>query len=473
MPAVLVAVFLLAMGAAAAGIGVRATYGGHAAVDEPQYLLTALSLAEDGDLDISDELAAQRWRAFHGPDLPVQTAVLADGRQVSPHDPGLPLLLAAPMALGGWVAAKLTLALLAGATAALLLWVAVRRFSVPLPLATAGTAVAVASPPLAVYGQQVYPELPAALAVLIAVAALTGTQRGGGLVALALAVVALPWLSVKYAPVAAVLALLGLVALWRSGRRMPALCLLGGLGLAGAMYLGVHRLIWGGWTPYASGDHFAASGEFGVVGVQPNYVGRSLRLVGLLVDRGFGLAAWQPAVLLAVPALVALVRRRPAGFATLALPLVAGWLVATYVALTMHGFWWPGRQVVVVLPLAVILVLWWLAGARRATLVVAGLAGLAGVVAYLSLLLDGWAGQITWVVGFEAVDDPIYQAWRLLLPDYRGAGGSLWARHAAWIGALLALAWWGWRDARPRRPESWPQATGPRPLSVTVKGASE
>ena len=46
----------LATGAAAAGIGIGATDEQHAAVDETQYLLTALSIAEDGDLDISDEL---------------------------------------------------------------------------------------------------------------------------------------------------------------------------------------------------------------------------------------------------------------------------------------------------------------------------------------------------------------------------------------------------------------------------------
>ena len=46
------------------GIGVRALYGAHVAVDEQQYLLTAISLAEDGNLDITDELAEQRWRAF-------------------------------------------------------------------------------------------------------------------------------------------------------------------------------------------------------------------------------------------------------------------------------------------------------------------------------------------------------------------------------------------------------------------------
>ena len=55
---------LLSVLAAGLGIGVRATHGGHAAVDEPQYLLSALSLWEDHDLDISDELAEEA--GIHG-----------------------------------------------------------------------------------------------------------------------------------------------------------------------------------------------------------------------------------------------------------------------------------------------------------------------------------------------------------------------------------------------------------------------
>ena len=50
--------------------------------------------------------------------------------------------------------------------------------------------------------------------------------------------------------------------------------------------------------------------------------------------------------------MAALARRRPARWAALAGPLAAGWLVATFVALTMQGWWFGGRQVVVVLPLA-------------------------------------------------------------------------------------------------------------------------
>ena len=83
------------------------------------------------------------------------------------------------MAAGGWVGAKLAMAALAGVLAALLLWTAVRRLGVPLATATLAAGVFACSPPLAVYGSQVYPELPAALAVLAAVAALATPEAPG------------------------------------------------------------------------------------------------------------------------------------------------------------------------------------------------------------------------------------------------------------------------------------------------------
>src|SRR5918992_6125087 len=86
------AVGVLAFLAAAAGIVVPATHGTWTTADEPQYLLTAISLAEDRDLDIADELAEGRWRPFHALQLPTQTTPLPDGRRLSPHDPLLPLL---------------------------------------------------------------------------------------------------------------------------------------------------------------------------------------------------------------------------------------------------------------------------------------------------------------------------------------------------------------------------------------------
>lgn len=477
--AVMVLVGLLAGLSAVLGIGVEALSRADAGVDEPQYLLSAVSVAEDADLDISDELATGRHESYHPEQLPVQTEVRPDGSQVSPHDPLLPVLLAPAVAVGGWVGAKVVLATLAGGLGALLVWVAVRRFAVPLRVAGPVVAAACTSAPLSVYGQQVYPELPAALAVTVAVAALAGRLGRGGGSALVLMVVALPWLSVKYAPVAAVLAILGLVALWRDGRRRTAVTVAGVLTVNAAVFLGLHQVIYGGFTPYAGGDHFQASGELGVVGSSPDYAGRSVRLVGLLVDRDFGLVAWQPAWLLVVPAVAALPRLLPRRWLVLLAPLLTGWLVATFVALTMHGFWWPGRQVVVVLPLAVLTMTVWLGhlyeratpALRRAVLGAAGMLAIAGTTVYAWVLVAGYSGRLTWV---GAPDEPlpaVVAGVRAVLPDYRVLDTTSWVLHAAWVLVLVAAAAFGAATAAPsalpdrqlafpeRAPERLPQPT--------------
>ena len=426
----------------------RATYGARVTADEPQYLLSALSLAEDHDLDIADERAAERYRAFHEVALPRQELGDGHGRLFSPHDPLLPALLAIPMGLEGWLAAKLTLAALAGGLAAAMLWVAVRRLGIPTGTAVLTVLAFGLASPLAVYGTQVYPELPAALAVTLAVAALTGPLGRRGLVLLGVSVVALPWLSVKYVAVAAVLAAIGLVRLVRRGDRGSAVWLVAGLAVAGLAYVLFHRLVYGGWTVYAAGDHFVG-GEQTVVGHHPDYAGRTTRLLGLLVDRGFGLAAWQPGWLLAVPALAALARRRPPFATVLVLPLAVGWAGATWLALTMHGWWWPGRQVVVVLPLAVLAVAWWAAEAGRFGRRCLGLALALGAVLAAWVVVDALAGHLTLIVDFERTTDPIYRAWRLVLPDYRHVTATTWLLHGAWTAVVLALAVAGWRSARP------------------------
>jgi hypothetical protein len=445
--------------AAVLGIGVQSTYGADAGVDEPQYLLSALSLAEDGDLDISDELAAQRWRAFHADELPVQTEPLADGTEISPHDPLLPVLVAAPMGLFGWVGVKVVLGLLAAGCAALLAWTTARRFAVSQTVAAWGSAIGFASPPLGVYSQQVYPELPAALVTLGAVALLTAPQPDRRhRVAVCGAVVLLPWLGSKYLLVAMALAVvLAVQVLRREG--WPRLGLVGAiLGVAGAAYLAVHQMIWGGWTVYASGDHFQQTGEFSVVGVDPSYLGRSLRTVGLFVDQHYGLVPWQPAWLLLIPAVVALFVRRPSGWLVVLAPLCAAWATAVWVALTMHGFWWPGRQVVVVLPLAAVGVLWLVDRVLPRLRPVAAALGACGVAALAVLLVQGWQGTVTWVVHFRESFVPTYRLLAPVLPDY--SGEAFMVGHVLWLGVLTLLAVGTWRHLHRRTPRD-PQ---PAPL---------
>ncbi len=441
---VLIVVGVVVAGWAALAIPARATTGARTTADEPQYLLTALSLWEDHDLDISDEIDDRRYESFHEAPLDPQTQVLVDGREISPHDPLLPLLLAPAMGLGGWVAAKAALAVLAGCLAASLLWVAVGRLGVSVgPAATAVLAFGVAAP-LTAYGSQVYPELPAALLLTLGIAWLTGGLRRWELAGAVAVVVALPWLGVKFAPVAAVLFGYMLVRLWRAGRRRELAIVAVVLMAAAGSYLLMHRATFGGWTSYASGDHFRSGGELSVVGNDPDYAGRTVRLVGLVTDRDFGLAAWAPVYLLAVPAFGAFVRRRPPGWELLVLVASVGWAVATWVALTMHGWWWPGRQVVVVLPCVVLITAWWVGRVRAALPWLVALAAVSAL-SWGWLLVEVWDERLTLIVSFAETSNPLSRSWRAILPDLRSDTAEAAALQVTWAVLVLLGGWWGWR----------------------------
>jgi hypothetical protein len=418
--------------------------------DEPQYLLSAISLSEDLDLDVSDERLDRRYEdIFHRYYLaPQQEAERPDGRLVSPHDPLLPVLMAVPVRAGGWLSARFAVAAMAGLLAALTLWVAVRRFGIALRAAVVTVAAFSLAAPLAVYGTQVYPELPAALALTAAVAGATGLPKRRNAALLGVAVIALPWLGVKYVGVAAAIGAVGLLRLaWDRPKR--AFVLGAVWSVAGLAYAFLHQVIYGGWTAYASANFLVTEGD--VMGADPNYLGRGLRLVGLLVDRDFGLFAWTPVFLLAVPALATLARRRPPGWLVLAAPLAAGWLSATFVAVTMHDWAWPGRQVVIVVPVVALAVAWW-AGQSTARLWTVAVAGAIGVVTYAWVLTDALRERLTVVVDFDRTGAPWFRAVGALLPDYRNPSSGMWALHVLWIAVVAVVAVVAWRAAGARRP---------------------
>jgi hypothetical protein len=482
----------VASAGALAGLPARATDGARTTADEPYYLLTAASLAEDGDLDIADDLAAEGYVPFHEIPVDPQTTPLdAGGRRLSPHDPLLPAVLAPAYAAGtavagpggGWVAAKSLLALIAGLTAAATLLLAVRGVGVRTGTAALVVGGLFLGVPLAPYGTQVYPELPAALLVVAGVAlalragrpagVVGGTDRAAGgapsgrvgrlreaadrgatarrpagvswvgrradavvPVGTVLVLTALPWLSVKYVPVAAALAGVVAVRLWRAGRRRAVVAVGAALVLSGLAYLVAHQLVYGGWTVYAAGDHFVETGELSVVGVDPDHLGRTRRVVGLLVDRAFGIGTWAPGWLLLPAAVGALVGGRHRARWVLLAPLAAGWATASVVALTMHGWWVPGRQVVVVLPLAAVAVAALVDRAPRLRLPVA-VALVAGASSWLVLAVEAATGRRTLVVDFHLTAAPAYRAVAALAPDGL-EGGVL---HDAWLAAWgLALA---------------------------------
>lgn len=417
-------------------IDARATYGAQVTADEPQYLTTALSLAEDFDLDISDELESRAFLPYHEIALDPQTIDLdGDGQRISPHDPLLPALLAVPMGLGGWQLAKATLALMAAVTAAITAGFTIHRLGVTPTIAGLIVGGFFVSPPMTAYATQVYPEMPAALCVVAATWALMSPRARSTDAIVVMSTIALPWLAVKYVPVAAVLALALVV---QDPRRRRVVLLAGTWAIAGALYLLVHRRIYGGWTVYASGDHFV-DGEFSVVGNDPNYVGRSRRLIGLLVDRGFGLIAWTPAFVLALPAMASLAGRRTPGWRLMTSVVLVGWAMATWVALTMHGWWWPGRQLVVILPVMIAAIAVFVQSSRAAVaLAVTGCA--IGSITWLWLVLEASTDRRTLIVDFQETSNPWYRVWRTVLPDHMRMNGVDVALTAVWTVGLLTAA---------------------------------
>jgi hypothetical protein len=265
--------------------------------DEPHYVMVADSLIRDRDVSLQDDYAAGRYHEFFGGTLEPHYRVRGKhGEIYSLHAVGLSLLILPAYAVGGYPAVAFFMALLAALLAREIREL-VRSWSGSDGLAEGTGWLVALSPPLIHYAGLVFTEVPAALAV--AVALRRGRQPGSlstpaGL-AWALALAALPWLNVRYAAVT--LALLALTLAARPPRRVA-------LVLSASVVLSAVALAW--W-------HFHLYGFFDprrVYGRRPEL---SLAVLpegfqGLLLDQEFGLLAYAPLFALAVPGLFALWR---------------------------------------------------------------------------------------------------------------------------------------------------------------------
>ncbi|MBL8057843.1 MAG: hypothetical protein JNK29_14160 [Anaerolineales bacterium] len=299
--------------------------------DEPHYLLAAHSLAFDGDLDLANNYANRDYAAFYPAGfLDPHVRVQPDGAQLLSHDLGLPLLIALPYAAGGRAGVlqfQVVLGALLAAQMALLGYEAAGKWWAGLlgALALALTA------PLGLYTFQVYPELAGSLLFLWALrqsletpawlaSASPSPHSRLKRLALGLALAALPWLSGRYAPLAA---LLGLVWLGRLGRRQGTRAMLqpsaglvaAAMGISLFAYLATNYHFFGGPTPSATPAGNAVLTGFADVDAQQ--IGRGL--LGWWLDQHRGLLAFGPALALAFIGLPHVwQRRRWAGLALLA-----------------------------------------------------------------------------------------------------------------------------------------------------------
>ncbi len=310
--------------------------------DEPHYLMVADSLLRDGDLDLERDYGEERYARFHdAPLLPHYRVRGKHGEIYSLHALGLSVLILPAWALAGYAGVTVFMAFLSA-----LLAREVREWTAELTgredVADAAGWLLVLSPPLLHYAGLVFTEVPAALAVAYCLRrARAASLDWRGALAIGIAVATLPWLNVRYAP----LALLVLAhAVWCHRRAALALVtpLLASLTLLGSY----HYTLYGFWDPRR------------VYGRRPELALATLRegLPGLFLDQEFGLLVYAPVFVLALPGLVSLVRRDR----RLGLVAVLAVLTVVLTAGSWHmwrgGFNPPGRFLVPIVPILAVAV---------------------------------------------------------------------------------------------------------------------
>ena len=447
------ALWLVLFAAYAATIGLPAFGDSQFAGDEPHYLLTAESIVSDRDLDLRDEYAARDYRDWY-PYLLERRGRLTGGQANEPTAAGFALLIAPAYAIGGPTAVQLLLAAIAAL--AFVLGAALARRIVPEPWASGAALACGLSPPALAYSTTVTPELTAG--ALLTVAALWALKirelpRIRWVAGAALALGALPWLGLQFIVAGLVIAAAMLRWLKRRARGFALLVEIEVLLFSGVMFVTINDQLYGGFTPAAAALPGDRLGDLDAV----DFVERGPRIVGLWLDRTYGVLAWAPVIALAFLALWLLWRshrdhiarllpeRADVEVAALLCGLVcaATVFVATFIAPTMFGFFFPGRYLVAALPVCVGLVAWGLRHAPRVGLALVAITVLIGVWWYGALRLDGAT-----IVGRDARTPlgPLDGALPLFGTDSAGVSVAL----AAVAAGLVALVAWEWRRRRER-----------------------
>ena len=425
--------------------------------DEPYYLLLTHSLAYDLDTDLADEYAAADWR--FSMDRPVEPQpgdpTGPAGQVYSRHNALLPLVLAPAYRLAGKAGALTAMAFLA----ALLVWLTLRLALAYFPdrpgEALLASALLALAPPLLLYAHQVWVEVPAAVLLALALTAVVERpsslrapaegeragrrRRAAAWLALALPLVLLPLLKIRFVLVAA--ALLGLAFVrWpaRDGAPRRSLVAAAGLlaGTLGALLL-VNRAVYGNPLKIHTWNELTLP----AVSLASTVEG----FLGLFWDAAFGLFGCAPLWLLTVPAVaLGAVRRSAAAghLAAVALP----YLVFVAPRVEWYGGWSPPfRYGLVLMPLLTVALVPLLAERRRAgARVLLGCLGAATVALALIWLAVPGASydladgrtRLLDVLSSELATD----AARLFPSHVRPRLASwLWPPVSA---ALAILAWW-------------------------------
>jgi hypothetical protein len=323
--------------------------------DEPHYLLIATSVLHDGDLDLANDYSEDRHLSFYpGPLTPRHVVLGASGHEYSFHGHGVALLTLPALALAGVDAVRLTF-LVISAFGIAALWAAARLTSASWPGPAMAVAALLCATPYMAQSSAIYPDAPGAaivsLAALMTIRLERGVRPGAAwLAATGAALALLPWLHLRFSPLAATF---GVAVLWLL-RRAPDRASGAAVFLA-APIISATLLIASTWVMFDTLDPTApfrqkASGSLAAA---------PTGILGLLADHEYGLLPYAPAFAFAAGGVMSLIRLVPVTAA-------AAILSVTATILTGASFvWWggtssPARFLVPILPLfGLCISTWW------------------------------------------------------------------------------------------------------------------
>jgi hypothetical protein len=297
-----------------------------------------------------------------------------------------------------------------------------------------------------VYSTEVYPEMPGALCVvlgLLLVRRRSRTLLDG--VGLAVLLTAFLWLSMKYAPLGA---LLGLAFVYNAGWR-ERIVFTGLCAVSGAVYVWGHYALFGDLTAYSVNTVYEGADAVSVIEGHVAFQDRVYRIWGLLIDQRFGSGRWVPLLLMLPASLPLLLGAGKTGRLVLGL-IVAQVLVATFVAITMMGWWFPGRTLITVVPLAALPLTLLLAKLPSAGRAVAGVFAVTSI-AFTVALRDAVANE-----GVRLAVAPFDMQWapfrwsREVFPNYQAWGADTVVLTVAWVTvfvmSIVGVVWWEYRE---------------------------
>ncbi len=119
----------------------------------------------------------------------------------------------------------------------------------------------------------------------------------------------------------------------------------------------------------------------------------------------------------------------------------------------MHGWWFPGRQLIVVLPAAVLLFAAWADRSGPGRFAALVFLGIPGLISFGFLVVEGLRRELTWVVDFASTVNPFYGMLSRILPDYLTPTAGTWVLHGLWVAVAVVLILVGWSSGSPDRGE--------------------